>query len=84
MNLEDFRTYKDAMALGEEVWNIVEKWDKFATDTIGRQLVRAADSVAANLSEGFGRYHYKEVIHFSYYFKRLFIRNPNLAHQGKQ
>jgi four helix bundle protein len=30
-------------------------------------LVRAADSVAANLSEGLGRYHYKEVKNFSYY-----------------
>jgi four helix bundle protein len=29
--------------------------------------VRAIDSVAANLSEGFGRYHYREKTHFSYY-----------------
>ena len=34
---------------------------------MGKQLVRAADSVAANLSEGFGRYHYKEAKNFSYY-----------------
>jgi len=30
-------------------------------------LVRTVDSIAANLSEGFGRYHYKEAKHFSYY-----------------
>ncbi|MGB4291487.1 MAG: four helix bundle protein, partial [Bacteroidales bacterium] len=29
--------------------------------------VRAADSIAANLSEGFGRYHYRENINFGYY-----------------
>ncbi len=29
-----------------------------AGDTIGKQLVKAVDSVAANLSEGFGRYFY--------------------------
>ncbi|MEN8123453.1 MAG: four helix bundle protein [Bacteroidota bacterium] len=34
---------------------------------MGKQLVRAIDSVAANLSEGFGRYHYKEAKNFSYY-----------------
>jgi four helix bundle protein len=34
---------------------------------VGKQLVRAADSIAANLSEGFGRYHYKENVNFSYY-----------------
>jgi four helix bundle protein len=37
----------------------VIKWDYFLKDTIGKQLVKAADSVAANLSEGFGRYHFK-------------------------
>ncbi len=34
---------------------------------MGKQLIRAIDSVAANLSEGFGRYHYKEVKNFCYY-----------------
>ena len=37
---------------------IVIKWDYLSKDTIRKQLVRAADSVAANLSEGFGRYFY--------------------------
>jgi four helix bundle protein len=32
-----------------------------------KQLVRAVDSIAANLSEGLGRYHYKEIKNFSYY-----------------
>ena len=67
MKLEDFRVYQMSMDIGEEVWNIVEKWDYFAKDTLGKQFVRAIDSVAANLSEGFGRYHYKEVKNFSYY-----------------
>lgn len=67
MKLEEFRVYQMAMDIGDEVWSIVEKWDYFAKDTIGKQFVRAIDSVAANLSEGFGRYHYKEAKHFSYY-----------------
>jgi len=36
-------------------------------DTLGKQFVRAADSVAANLSEGFGRFYYKENKQFCYY-----------------
>ena len=67
MKLEEFRVYQLAMDLGEEVWDVVIKWDFFAKDTIGKQLVRAIDSVAANLSEGYGRYHYKEAKNFSYY-----------------
>ena len=56
------------MDFGEEVWAIVAKWNSFQKDTIGKQLVRAADSIAANLREGFGHYHFRENInHVSYY-----------------
>ncbi len=67
MKLEELQVYQLSMSIGEKVWNIVIKWDNFSRDTVGRQLVRAVDSVAANLSEGFGRYHYRESKHFYYY-----------------
>jgi len=66
-NLEDFQVYQLAIQMGEDVWAIVDKWNYFQKDTVGKQLVRAADSISANLSEGFGRYHYKETKHFCYY-----------------
>ena len=67
MKLDELQVYQLSMKLGEEVWNIVIKWDFFAKDTIGKQFVRSVDSIAANLSEGFGRYHYNEEKHFGYY-----------------
>ncbi len=67
MKLEELKVYELAMDLGEDVWNIVDIWNIFQKDTVGKQLVKAADSVAANLSEGFGRYHYKETKNFGYY-----------------
>jgi four helix bundle protein len=67
MELEELRVYKQSMELGDKVWEIVQQWDKFAKDTVGRQLVRAADSISANLSEGFGRYHFKDTNNFNYY-----------------
>ena len=67
MRLEELRVYALSMEMGEKVWNIVAGWNYFAKDTVGKQLVRAVDSVAANLSEGFGRYHFKETINFGYY-----------------
>ncbi len=67
MKLEELQVYQLSIDLGEKVWTIVIKWDYFLKDTIGKQLVRAVDSVAANLSEGFGRFHYKEAKKFSYY-----------------
>jgi four helix bundle protein len=67
MNLEDLRVYNRAMELGENIWRIVDAWSYFHKDTVGKQLVRAVDSIAANLSEGFGRYHFKEAKNFGYY-----------------
>ena len=54
-SLADFQVYNMSMKLGEDVWQIVKEWNYFNKDTIGKQLVRSADSIAANLSEGLGR-----------------------------
>jgi four helix bundle protein len=67
MKLEDRKIYQISMSLGEEVWKIVSGWDYYAKDTVGKQLIRSIDSVAANISEGFGRYHYKDSKNFNYY-----------------
>ena len=67
MKLEELRVYQSSMKLAEDVWSIVIKWDYFAKDVVGKQLIKAVDSVAANLSEGFGRYFYKEERQFCYY-----------------
>jgi four helix bundle protein len=67
MKLEELKVYQLSMDLGESIWRTVIRWDYFAKETIGKQLVRAADSVASNLSEGFGRYHFKESVNFGYY-----------------
>ncbi len=66
-SLEDFKTYQKAMEVGEEVWKVVASWNYFEKDTVGKQLVRAVDSIAANLSEGLGRFHFKEIKNFAYY-----------------
>jgi len=56
-----------AMEIGDEVYNLIDQWDNFSKWTIGKQLVEAADSIAANISEGYGRYFYKENRQFQYY-----------------
>jgi four helix bundle protein len=46
------------------IWNCVCAWDQFGQETVGKQLVRAADSIGANLVEGDGRYGSGEAIQF--------------------
>jgi four helix bundle protein len=38
--------------LADEIWNVVQGWDRFAQNTVGDQIVRAADSIGANIAEG--------------------------------
>ena len=67
MNLDELLVYQLSMDLAEKVWSIIFRWSYFENDTIGKQLIKAVDSVSANLSEGFGRYYYKENKQFCYY-----------------
>jgi four helix bundle protein len=64
VKLKDLEIYQLSMQLGEYVWTIVLKWDYFAKDVLGKQWVRAIDSVAANISEGYGRYSFVEMRQF--------------------
>jgi four helix bundle protein len=54
-SFESLRVYQLSESLADQVWSIVLKWNVFARDTVGRQLVRAADSIGANIAEGTGR-----------------------------
>jgi len=65
--LNDISAYKISFALSNYVWGVIIKWNYFEKDTIGKQFVRAVDSISANLAEGFGRYGKKDKIHFYRY-----------------
>jgi four helix bundle protein len=52
---EDLHVYQLSEQIADEIWEVVRGWDNFARDTVGKQIVRSADSVGANLAEGFGR-----------------------------
>ena len=67
LRLEDLEVYKVAMEIGELAWNTVMKWEYFERKTLGVQLVNSADSIALNVSEGYGRFHYKENKNFCYF-----------------
>lgn len=59
-NFENLKVYQLAEGLADQVWDIVIKWSPLARDTVGKQLIRAADSIGANIAEGDGRGTYPE------------------------
>ena len=67
LDLDNISSYKIALNLSNFVWKVVSNWNYFAKDTIGKQFVRAVDSISSNVAEGFGRYTKKDKINFYRY-----------------
>ena len=65
--LKDLSVFKLADKISDDIWKLASKWDYFAKKTVGDQIIRSADSVAANITEGYGRYFFRENIVFLYY-----------------
>lgn len=94
-NFEKLWIYELAENLSDQVWNVVIPWNSFAKDTVGRQLVRAADSIGANIAEGSGRgssQDYRRFLRIArgslcetlHWLRRAYIRKLLTANQTKE
>ena len=54
-NFENLDIYKLAERIADEIWEMVMAWKSLCQDTIGKQVIRSADSIGANVAEGSGR-----------------------------
>lgn len=48
--------YRLSEALADMIWYNFETWSVKAKITIGHQVIRSSDSIAANIAERYGRY----------------------------
>lgn len=64
---ENLRVYQLAEEVADLVWEIVAEWNNFDKDTVGKQIVRSADSIGANIAEGSGRYGVQDNKRFVYF-----------------
>lgn len=63
---KDLEIFRKVERLSNLIWDEVIVWDNFSKNTLGKQLVRAIDSVTANLEEADGRFSYKDKIRMAY------------------
>ena len=71
-DIKSLDVYTESLVFSNLIWRTCAEWDYFARKTLGVQLVRAADSISANIAEGYGRFHYKEDLNFCYYARGSF------------
>ncbi len=60
--------YQLAEKLSDMIWYEYDNWAPKAQHTIGYQVIRSADSISANIAEGYGRFtpaDRKRFYHFS-------------------
>jgi len=81
--LEELDIYKMAMDIGEIIWNHVNKWEYFPKSTVGSQFTRAGDSIAVNISEGYGRFHYKDKRNFYFHARGSLSESKTWAMKSK-
>ena len=59
-DFESLRVYRLSETLADRVWGIATRRDALNRHTLGRQIIRAADSIGANIAEGRGRGSYND------------------------
>jgi four helix bundle protein len=84
LKLEDLDLYNLCLAWEDKIWEIVIKWDYFTKDTVGKQFVRSADSMSANIAEGYGRYYYKENRQFCFYSRGSMLESKGWLEKAKR
>ena len=57
---EELRVYQMSETLSDTIWEIVVNWNALPRDTVGKQLIRAVDSIGAKSAEGAGRGSYQD------------------------
>jgi four helix bundle protein len=67
--LRQLEVYQLSRKLASLAWDIYSKMSYEQKKVIGDQFVRSADSVGANIAEGYARFHYLEKVRF-YHFSR--------------
>jgi four helix bundle protein len=64
--------YRLAEELSDKIWFSFDHWSEKAQRTLGYQIIRSVDSIAANLAEGYGRYASKDKANFYRYSRGSF------------
>jgi four helix bundle protein len=71
-DISSYDVYILAEQLSDHVWHLYDTWDRKAQSTMGYQIIRSADSIAANLAEGFGSFSFADRKRFYRYSRGSF------------
>jgi four helix bundle protein len=50
LKFEELEVLRKAERIADSIWRDVVRWEPFASEVVGRQLARSADSIGANIA----------------------------------
>ena len=81
---ESLEIYQLANEIGKSIWDICSTWNRFDKETLGKQIVRSADSVSLNICEGYGRFFYNDKKLFFYYSRGSLYETFEALNKAKE
>ena len=64
LGFEGLQVYQAARQFRIKIAELVKKFPEHEMYKLSSQIIRSSRSVAANIAEGYGRYHHQEFIQF--------------------
>ncbi|HJO93528.1 MAG TPA: four helix bundle protein [Victivallales bacterium] len=71
----ELEVYQLAERLSDLIWYDFNNWDSKTKNSIGYQVIRSADSISANIAEGYGRF--SSADKNSIYIQEVHLRKQN-------
>jgi len=84
MRLEDLKLYQECLDFEQKIWNIVNQWEGFNKDTIGKSFVQSADAISGNIASGYGRYNFKDKKHYCYISRGYLLKTKGWLLKTKE
>lgn len=84
MKLEDLKLYQECLDFEKEIWDIVNTWEGFNKDTVGKPFIQSADAISGNIASGYGRYNFKDKKHYCYISRGYLLKTKGWLIKSKE
>lgn len=84
MKLEDLKLYQECLDFEQKIWDIVNQWEGFNKDTVGKPFLQSADAISGNIASGYGRYNFKDKKHYCYISRGYLLKTKGWLIKSKE
>jgi len=84
MKLEDLKLYQECLDFEQKIWDIVNQWEGFNKDAVGKSFLQSADAISGNIASGYGRYNFKDKKHYCYISRGYLLKTKGWLIKSKE